>query len=442
MKHIAKREERKTIRNLQGINLGLAIVFALTAGFAPLAQAQTLTVLHTFTGIGEDGANPRVGVTMDKAGNLYGTTEYGGTGPCNSQSTQGCGTVFRLARSGSGWTYAPLYNFQGWPNNDGAYPLSRVIIGADASLYGTASEGGDATACFGLPGCGIVFNLKPPPTRPSTVFSPWTEAILYRFQGPFDGAFPGGELSFDAAGNLYGTTDAGGSYGTSYGGTIYRLTPSYPSWSHNILYSFQQAEPFSGVNFDASGNLYGSTIIGGYNDSGSVFQLAHSQSGWTLNTLYEFSGDDGYSLYAGIIFDAAGNAYGATLNSQPNGDALIFELTPSGGGWSFNIIYRIPTQFGGGPAAQLVMDAAGNLYGTTRGAGYGSQYPNGTVFKLTPSSNGWTFTVLHEFTGGADGAHPYSNLIFDSQGNLYGTTLYGGSANCSGGCGVVFKITP
>lgn len=438
----------RQVRNLV-LSMSLrAALAALAMGFVLMvvtaqAQAQTYKVIHDFTGIGTDGAAPMTGLSMDAAGNLYGTTQYGGGGGCFSAFSQGCGTVFRLSHKGSGWVYAPLYDFAGWPNNDGAYPLGRVIIGPDGSLYGTTAEGGEAVPCFALPGCGIVFNLRPPPTRPATVLSPWTETIVYRFQGPPDGSFPHGELTFDRTGNLYGATDGGGAYGTSYGGTVFELTHSNGGWTESILYSFREAEPLGGVAFDQIGNLYGTTLIGGANDFGIVFQLSPSGSGWTLNTLHNFgSGNDGLGSYGGVIVDKAGNLYGATVNGNPSGDAAVYQMSPSNGGWTYNEIYSFAQSYGGGPAAQLIMDAAGNLYGTTRGVQY-SNNPYGSVFKLTPSNGGWTYTDLYDFTGGDDGSAPYSSLVLDAQGNLYGTAFAGGtSLNCQGGCGVVFQITP
>jgi len=429
--------ERSYVQPNLGIAIpALVIAFALTVASAPITHAQTFTVLHTFTGA--DGATPMVGLTMDKAGNLYGTTQDGGTGG-EGYCASACGTVFKLARKGSGWVFYRLYSFKG--GSDGAYPRSRVVIGPDSSLYGTTSEGGEPGDCYQLPGCGTVFNLKPSPTRPASVLSPWLETVLYRFQGAPDGSYPNGELAFDKAGNLYGATSSGGAYGHIYSGTIFALAPSNGGWTESILYSFQQAEP-NGVTSDSAGNLYGTTLYGGNNDSGTVFQLAWSEPGWTLNTLHDFNGDDGYSLFAGVIFDNAGNLYGATLNSQPNGDALVFELTPSNGGWTYNVLHHFAQSYGGGPAASLVMDAAGNLYGTTRGAAY-TNNPFGSVFKLTPSNGGWIYADLHDFTGGADGGAPYSSLVLDAQGNIYGTASQGGSSqNCPHGCGVVFEITP
>src|SRR5271157_4672883 len=358
--------------------LAMAIMFALT-GVAPSAQAQTFKVLHTFTG-GIDGAAPYAGLTMDRAGNLYGTAAFGGTGACeNFQSPSGCGTVFRLVHTGSAWRFIPLYSFGGSATYDGSYPYGRVIFGSDGSLYGTSLGGGVQGNCAStlLIGCGTVFDL----------------------------------------------------------------TSSNGSWTKTTLWSFQQAGPIGGVALDQRGYIYGTTDIGGQYTDGSVYQLTPSGSGWTLNTLYSFSGSDGYDVFAGVILDSTGNLYGATINGQPSGGAVVFKLTPSDGNWAYSALYTIPGLYGGGPAGDLVMDAAGNLYGTTRGAGFNSNLPNGSVFKLTPSNGGWIYTDLYNFTGGSDGSHPYSNVVIDAEGNLYGTTSQGGSG-CNGlGCGVVWEIT-
>ena len=426
------------------VALALVVMFAATVIAAPAAQAQTFKVLHTFTG-GIDGAAPYAGLTMDRAGNLYGTAAFGGTGACeNFQSPSGCGTVFRLVHTGSAWRFIPLYSFGGSATNDGSYPYGRVIFGPDGSLYGTSLGGGVQGNCAAtlLIGCGTVFDLKPTPNPPPTPFTPWLEYVLYRFQNLADGIEPRGELAFDQAGHLYGATAAGGASDSVLGGTVFELTSSNGSWTKTTLWSFQQAGPIGGVALDQRGYIYGTTDIGGQYTDGSVYQLTPSGSGWTLNTLYSFSGSDGYDVFAGVILDSTGKLYGATINGQPSGGAVVFQLTPSDGSWAYSALYTIPGLYGGGPAGDLVMDSAGNLYGTTRGAGFNSNLPNGSVFKLTPSNGGWIYTDLYNFTGGSDGSHPYSNVVIDAEGNLYGTTSQGGSG-CNGlGCGVVWEITP
>jgi|SRR5271166_6786906 len=415
--------------------LGFAIVLASAVTLTQSAQAQSYNVIHNFTGA-LDGAHPQAGLAMDPAGNLYGTAIGGGItgGTCGAP---GCGTVFKLARKGSGWIVVPLYSFAG--GSDGDHPFMGVTIGADGSLYGTTYIGGGGK-CID---CGTVFNLKPPPTRPPTPLSPWTETVLHRFMGD-DGQQPEGTaLIFDQAGNLYGTTSQGGTYGL---GTVFELSPSNGSWTESVLWSFGPSEqdgtnPRGGVVFDKTGNLYGTTWDSFYQKpegtGGIVFQLTPSGSGWTENIIYRFTrGLDGGAVWAGLIFDHSGNLYGGTTWEGAGGGGTVFQMTPSGGNWTFTTLYGLAgTGTECGVRGNLVMDQAGNLYGTTLCDG---AYNLGSVFKLTPSSGGWTYSSLHDFTGGSDGAYLYSNLVFDADGNLYGTAA-GGGAN---GLGVVFEITP
>jgi len=440
MKHIAKGEERKTIRNLQGINLGLAIVFALTAVSAPLAQAQTFTVLHTFTG-GADGGQPYGGLTMDRAGNLYGTTRSGGYTGDNCATNAGCGTVYKLVHAKSGWVVSTLYTFLGNDAKDGAGPGAKVVFGPDGSLYGTtvAGGGGPCSTYQWLNGCGTVFKLTPPATACKAVLCPWTETVLHRFAAA-DGSYPYSEVVFDASGNLYSTTLQGGAKGF---GTVYELTASSGYSSETVLHSFPTgpydgAQPVYGrLTFDNDGNLYGTAET-------VVFALMAPD--WTESILHQFNEE----AFAGVTFDRSGNLFGATshLGSDQGGSA--FELARSESGWTESLLYRFPfsSNGGNGPNANLFMDAAGNLYGTTYGdPGYGCENDEGcgTVFKLTQNPDGtWSNTFLHEFTGAADGANPISDVVFDASGNLYGTAHLGGVAGCEygNGCGVVWEITP
>lgn len=443
------RRLRQELSRIGNIDLGSAIATSAIAVLmivaASEAQGQTFQVLHTFTN-GDDGGGPEVGLTMDRAGNLYGTAQYGGTGNCTGGGSKipGCGTVFKLSHRGSGWTFTPLYSFQGWNPKDGAYPQSRVTVAPDGSLYGATSLGGLLEDCF--PGCGIVYRLQPPASICNSVSCQWTETVLHRFTAGQDGDDPTGDLTLDASGNIYGTTfHGGGGYGY---GTVYEISPSDGGWNESILYNFTGGlvgvAPYSGVIFDASGNLDGTATDGGENNFGTVFQLTPSSSGWIGRALWDFSENlDGYGIAAGLILDSAGNLYGATDNGYPDGEAVVYELTPSNGGWSFLPIYGFENEFGGGPAGKLLMDGAGNLYGTTYG-GYESMSPHGSVFKLTPSAGGWIYTDLYDFTGGSDGAYPKDGLVMDAAGNLYGTTSGGGNPGCQygDGCGVVFEITP
>jgi uncharacterized repeat protein (TIGR03803 family) len=406
--------------------VALALTVIVT-GLTPRALGQTFSVIHNFTG-GIDGAYPSTGLTMDTAGNLYGTAFSGGTAEM--------GTVFSLTNNGRGWMFHPLYSFSG--GQDGAGPLARVVIGPDHGLYGStvAGGGGPCPGSNGYLGCGAVYKLTPPAHAPRSAIYSWDATVLYRFSSG-DGAYPQGDLIFDRAGNIYGTTVVGGSANR---GEIYKLAPSNGRWTENTLYSAQGASdgkfPWGGVLFDSAGNLYGSFSENGPYGYGALYQLSPSGSGWNERTIHGFSfhGDDGAIPQGGFMQDAAGNLYGTTMHDATGG-GTVFEMVSSGGTWSYNFLYGFSGGIDVGPYDKLLMDAAGNLYGTTFGDG---QYGYGSVFKLTRSSSGWTYTSLHDFTGGSDGANPMCVLVMDSSGNLYGTASGGGAS----GAGDVFRITP
>lgn len=405
----------------------LAIILVLTGVATQVAQAETFNVIYNFDG-STDGANPFAGVTIDKAGNIYGTNTSGGA--------DGYGTVFKLKLKGSSWILSPLYNFTG--GSDGKNPQSRVIIGPDGALYGTTFNGG-GKGC-GTNGCGIVFSLRPPTFACKSAMCPWKETVLYQFSGGTDGGEPTGTIVFDQAGNIYGTTQIGGFPHKCSGlgcGTVFKLARSGSSWTETVLYQFSGSDgafPNSGVISDNSGNLYGTTDSGGSSADGTVFELSPQGSGWTERVLYNFQGlSDGSQPDSGLIFDSQGNLYGTTLLDGSGGGGTVFKLTPSNGNWTLNVLYGLAGI--AGPIANLSMDAAGNLYGTTYQDGV---YLSGSVLKLIPSSGGWTYNSLHDFTGGNDGELPMSNIVFDSHGNLYGTAAYGGSK----GLGVVVEIVP
>jgi uncharacterized repeat protein (TIGR03803 family) len=408
----------------------LLVLFALF--LRPLAQAQQFSVIHSFTG-GADGANPYAALTVDRAGKLYGTTFFGGDGPCNDEvGDLGCGVVFRLANSGSGWILTPLYSFQGNVNNDGAGPYAGVAISPSGKIFGTTAAGGEVMCSVqSTPGCGTVFSLTPPPSLCKTSTCPWTETVLFRFTFGTDGWYPQGTVALDSMGNLYGTTYYGGN--SAQNGTVYQLIPSGNGWHENVLYSFagdnDGGNPVAGLTLDTSGNLYGTT-----SSSGTIFQLAKTESGWTKNTLHTFTGESGgLNPFAGLIFDPAGNLYGAASGGGSGDSGTVFELSPSMGSWTFATLYGGFTGgMGAGPRGTLVMDSSGNLYGTTNESG-ANQF--GSVFELSLSNGGWTYTDLHDFNG-SDGKYPVGGLVIDRAGNLYGTTTAGGID----GYGVVFKI--
>jgi uncharacterized repeat protein (TIGR03803 family) len=407
----------------------LAFAFVVAAFAMPTVFAQTFQVIHNFTG--PDGQDAYAGLTMDQAGSLYGTAVQGGA--------YGLGVVFKLKRSGTGWILVPLYSFRG--GADGANPESRVIIGPDGALYGTTIGGGGA-GCDLQGGCGTVYSLKPPLTVCKSALCPWRETVLHRFTGGADGSYPYlGDLVFDHSGNIYGTASGGG-LGCEYGcGTVFQLSPSMGSWTLNTIYSFTGGSngsyPAGGVIFDKAGNLYGTVPQGGDSGAGLVYKLTPSGAAWMESTIYAF-GTEAYQPLAGLIFDAAGNLYGTTVFGGSGGGGTVYEVQPSNGSWTATVLYG----FSGyeGPMDKLVMDSQGNLYGTSTLTGDDAK---GEVFKLAPSNGGWAFTELYAFTGGSDGYFPSGNVILDASGNLYGTTGAGGSgAGCGGGCGVVFEIAP
>jgi uncharacterized repeat protein (TIGR03803 family) len=326
--------------------------------------------------------------------------------------------------------YKMLYKFKG--GADGNQPVAGLVFDTPGNLYGTTSLGGAHNA-------GTVFELKPTST------GGWTESVLYSFTGGADGAKPQSDLIFDAAGNLYGTASGGGAYTN---GAVFELAPTSSGWTETVLYSFtggaDGAGAFNGVIFDPAGNLYGATWDGGnvtnfcYLGCGVVFELARGSNSWTESVLYSFTeGSDGTNSSAGLAFDSAGNLYGSAWNWGTYGYGVIFELRPNADGtWTQHVLYSFKGgKDGANPQGRLIFDTAGNLYGTTRN--YFSGY--GIVFKLVPNSDGtWTKHTLHQFTGGRDGANPYVGVTFDSAGNLYGATNGGGAY----GYGVVFKLTP
>ena len=420
-----------------------AVAFALTMALIVTmliqpTQAQTYTVIHSFLG-GIDGDEPAYGMTIDSTGILYGSTFEGDAGT---------GTIFRLRHLSSGWQLTTLFLFTGGAGSTGAVPYAGVIFGPNGSLYGTTAFGGVGSCGSGggTTGCGTVFNLRPPlvPCRIATCY--WTETPINVFNGGSGGAIPyGGRPIFDQAGNLYGTTFGGGGGSCSAGcGLVYELTPSAGGWTEKILYSFtgaggDGASPWAGVIFDQAGNLYGTTEFGGANGYGTIYELSPSGSGWTEKVLYNFQNQaDGAWPFAGLVFDRSGNLYGATTWGGTGNGGTVFELAPAGSGWNYQTLYaftRQPGELAGGPVATPILDTGGNLYGATYGDG---AYGLGSVFKLTPSGGSWTITTLYNFTGGSDGLLPRSNLVLDANGDLYGMAASGGA----NGRGVVFEITP
>ena len=430
-----KTSNRKLIATLAVAALALAL-----ATYANAAAKEK--VLYSFAG-GSNAATPWAALVFDSAGNLYGTTEVGGM--------NGDGTVFMLTPGSNGtWTETILYSFGGTqaPGN----PLGNLIFDANGNLYSTLNAGNPQ-------GGGAVFELSPGSG------GTWSETTLVSFEsGSTIGAYPFAGLIFDSTGNLYGTTAFGGKLNgctDSLGcGTVFELAAGTETVLHTFTGGSDGAQPFAGLISDSAGNLYGTASAGGnvtnllcqtgYNGRagcGVVFKLTKGSAGrWTETVLHTFTGgNDGANPTAGLIFDSAGNLYGTAQQGGSGSRGVVFKLTlESTGRWTETVVHSftqgtgIAYAAGSSPYAGVIFDTAGNLYGTTL---FGGTNGNGVVFKLTPGSTGrWTEAVLHSFgkLPSTDGEVPNGGLILDSVGNLYGTTYTGGQFQQ----GTVYEITP
>lgn len=390
-------------------------------------QAQTFTVIHTFTG--QDGKYPGGPLVLDSGGHLYGTAGSGGGG--------NGGAVFKLTPHGESWTFATLFAFRTAGSGDHPGP---VVFGPDGALYGTTEVGGVGHQ-------GVVFRLQPPATICNTTSCPWGERILAAFDTtPGTPSIPDGPLSFDADGNIYGTSEEGGIYShpqecPGYGGcgTVFRLLKTN-NWAVDTIYQFNGAtdgeDPRSSVILDQAGNVYGTVLNSAFLGPGGVaFMLAPSGAGYQFNVLFPFQCPTyGCQLFGGLLLDQPGNLYGATSSGGSGGGGTAYQLSSANGGWNINLLssFTGPAQ---GPASSLIMDSAGNLYGT---AFYVGAHHCGSVFKLTNSNGNYTYSSLYDFNCGSDGANPLGGVVIDRNGNLYGATENGGIA----GVGVVFEVTP
>jgi uncharacterized repeat protein (TIGR03803 family) len=387
------------------------LMLALLLGLTFPSGAQTLVLLHNFKG-GRDGSEPHAAFLLDSRGNLYSTTFTGGGSGCERGD---CGTIFKLSQSGQ---ETLVHRFV---VTEGAIPTAALIRDPAGNFYGTTSQGAGGS-CFN--GCGSVFKL----THAGQL------TVLHVFTGGTDGANPTAGLVSDPAGNLYGVTFAGGTANciVSPGcGTIFKIDPAgNVSVLHTFTGGADGANPNAALVRDRAGNLYGTASNGGALLHGNVFKL---DSAGSFTVLYNFAGataGDGAAPYGSVMIDRKGNLFGTTIAGGAFNNGAVYKLDTQG---KETVFYS----FTGGsdgqfPWAALIMDEAGNLYSTTS---FGGNYGDGTVFELDPTGNE---KVLHSFNQSFDGQAPISPVIMDAAGNLYGTCDEGGSF----GLGTAFKLTP
>jgi hypothetical protein len=431
----------------------LAAGFLVVACIAAVpAAAGDDVVLHSFAGR-PDGTIPTTGsLVMDAAGNLYGTTFFGGSQGCPvpNRPDSGCGTVFELSPTRGDWVEHVLYPFK--DRADGVAPYGTLTLLPDGRILGVTEAGGNkgCLPVWGRHGCGTVFALS------RSHDGHWTKRTLHTFNGT-DGGNPASNLIVDVAGNLYGTTVCGGPLypcgpGGGGAGVFYELTPtSGGGWTESVLFEWgskvsEGGYPSGDLTVDGSGNVYGTT-------AGTVYEL--QRPAWNESTLAVLDTlDTGTNPVGGVIFDGAGNLYGVTTGGGgapcaigfAQGCGLVYELSPpaSGGAWTETLLYNFTGRTDGGiPDGRLAFDAAGRLYGATQNGGLASCNLGdgcGVVFALERRSSTWREHVLHRFANDAnDGGMPASGLIADAAGHWYGTTQYGG-AHSPNGLGTVFRI--
>lgn len=410
---------RRIWHSMSKVQSALA-VFVILAG---AARAADTTQIYSFAG-GNDGEYTDTELVMDSAGSLYGTSVQGGA--------FGGGTVFQLTPSGGGWIHTVLYNFTG--GADGGEPYKGVTLDAKGNLYGTAVTGGGGS-CEG--GCGVVYKV-------ANSGGVWTESVIHAFTGGKDGSGPGSPVAFDKRGNLYGTTPTGGAKGF---GVVYEMKPgANGGWSLMVIHTFTGGLDGLGGSasrllLDAAGNVYGVNTVGGANGFGNVYELTRGSGGkWQLSTLYSFRDQpDGASPYGGVVFDKSGNLYGTTYYAGANDVGAIYKLTHNNGGWTESVIYSFKGgSDGDSPISTLVIDAKGNLYGTTSDGG-AAQCGCGTIFRLTPGSGGvWTESPVYRFPGTPKPGFAYNGMVSNGRGTFYGATVHGGTGND----GAIYEFTP
>lgn len=416
------------------------------AGFLPIivpgesALAKEAS-LYSFRGA-PDGQEPLSALIADRYGNLFGTTNLGGTGSCSDGFGNGCGTVFELSPQANGvWAESVIYSFQG--GSDGQNPQAALVMDVKGKLYGVTTQGGTGNCSnMDLSGCGTVFELSPQGN------GVWSESVLYNFQGVPGGTGNGdaaspNSLLFDSSGNLFGFGSDGGSCVArnrlaNCAGAAFELRRRRGVWREKNIYRADSSTVLPSASlFDAQGNLYCVATFGGPENVGEVFMLAppSGKGGWTETSLYAFQNQfDGALPVPHLVFDPQGNLYGASVGTDSVA-GNVFKLTPGGNGsWTESVAFSFPGE--ASPALGPIMDSKGNLFGTTEIGSNG----NGDVYKASQNEGAWTEKELYSFTGGSGGDEPFGVTI-GKGGALYGATVAGGTGNCSGGCGTIFRVT-
>lgn len=391
-------------QHLQSIALFLVTVLMAVTYAAAQSDSPREKILASFSFNGVAGSSPSGGLISDAAGNLYGVTHNGG---------MEYGSVYELSPAeNGGWKRTSLYLFK--PGTDGRSPVGGLVMDSSGNLYGTTSGGGSHSCTAGDVHltCGTVFELSPNGS------GGWSEKIIYNFSQQ-DGWDPTTSMILDAAGNLYGTTNYSAKMAEGReGGIVFELQRTGEEWTETVLHTFGEgddgATPSGPLLFDNAGNLYGETYIGGSAGGGTVFELTNTKSGWKENILFNFASGgsiaSGMEPNGGLIVDGAGNLYGTTNEGGVDvgdGCGVAFELAPTNGAWNETVLLEfLCNQYGlADPEAGLVLDSAGNLYGTT---GFGGSANAGNTFELRPSANGtWTYSVIYTFQGlPSDGLSP------------------------------------
>jgi uncharacterized repeat protein (TIGR03803 family) len=409
--------------------MATAVVFLFfpIAALAQISEQQiTEQIAYSFTG--KSGSDPRTNLVIVPSGKIYGMTTNGGINGNAECGKGGCGVIFQLTPNKNGSsTYRPLYSFD-QRGGDGFAPYGNIVFDQAGNLYGTTSAGGTYNQ-------GTVFKLT------AGAGNQWAETILYSFSGTDtngDGAFPRAGLVQDKKGNLYGTTYSGGS---TNNGAVFELSPNNDgSWSESILYSFlggnkDGSAPSAEVTFDAAGNLYGTASDGGAKLMGAVFELTPiTGGGWDESILYSFTGQNLAASRAPVWIDSTGNVYGTTCGQFPN-QGTVFELAQSAGTWKEKTLHTFGKSGDGScPISGLTPDSKGNLYGT---ATLGGTSSSGIVYEMVRGSGGaWTEKTIYNFAGGSDGNAPWASVTINGT-TLYGTTTLGGAGNF----GAVYEIT-